>query len=734
MEFQQKQPELNISVVSPFPKQNQLTSPILQSPLAGAEIKITNAEFVNAVFPNTPKNIFPATCTKAGDPSQGGWPAVRANKTMALLSDNSNNYINCSSFKNDLNGSFYARKGNFAACHFLLLDDLGGKVPLSRLDKFESSWLIETSPGNYQAGIILDNPLTDFDQAEQLLNAIIEKGLCDSGATGPATRWARLPVGINGKPKHKTDSGEPFQCRLIKWAPQVRYTTQEIVNGLSLTLASARTNKLLNKSAPLPLNTAGIMHDGVYVQDTLSPIVFNRKITSKQLSGLLDAIDPDCGYNDWLHVLMAVFHETDGSDDGFELINQWSSKGSKYTGNKEIEVKWKSFRHEPFTPVTVGTLIHMAREVGSDAEAILQNSDDAFELCETVVINPDDRKSDIASRKRHPLGKFSVRDDVRNLEAQMVEQKPLLGDITLLGQASVIYAKPNTGKTLIILFLIIDAIKRGRIDPSKLYYINMDDNSSGLVNKAKLAEEYGFHILADGHLNFKSTEFCKAMQEMVTSDTARGVVVILDTLKKFVDTMSKSQSSDFAKEVRRFCLKGGTVIAMSHTNKNPGTDGKVKFSGTSDIVDDFDCAYTLETISDQNDMEQKIVEFTNIKRRGDVPKSIAYSYSLESGITYNDLLLSVEKVNDDQLLSAKHSTEIKTDATIIKAVEDCIRNGINTKMLLVDASAKQAQCSGRNALKIIEKYTGTNRAIHRWNYVVEGRGAKKFLLLENTTI
>jgi hypothetical protein len=128
------------------------------------------------------------------------------------------------------------------------------------------------------------------------------------------------------------------------------------------------------------------------------------------------------------------------------------------------------------------------------------------------------------------------------------------------------------------------------------------------------------------------------------------------------------------------------------------------------------------------------VAFTNIKRRGDVPMTIAYSYSLESGITYNDLLLSVEKVNDDQLLSVKHSTGIQADAIIIKAIEDCIQKGINTKMLLVDASAKKALCSGRHALKTIEKYTGTNCTIHRWTYAVEGRGAKKFLLLENTNI
>ena len=46
-----------------------------------------------------------------------------------------------------------------------MLDDLGGKFPLERLGDFEPSWLIETSPGNHQAGIIFSEPLVDGERA-----------------------------------------------------------------------------------------------------------------------------------------------------------------------------------------------------------------------------------------------------------------------------------------------------------------------------------------------------------------------------------------------------------------------------------------------------------------------------------------------------------------------------------------------------------------------------------------
>ena len=215
----------------------------------GGVIQITNADFVEAVFPQLPEGAFAAACSKGGDPGLGGWSASRADQVAVNLSAATNNYLGCASFYPGDDGSFKARKAQFAACHFLMLDDLGTKVPLERLAGFELSWLIETSPGNHQGGIILAEPLTDGAMAVRLLNAVIDSGLCDAGATGPLSRWARLPVAINGKPKYADEGGEPFQCRLIEWRPDARYTPQEIVDRLQLELAPAGRPKKAAKPA-----------------------------------------------------------------------------------------------------------------------------------------------------------------------------------------------------------------------------------------------------------------------------------------------------------------------------------------------------------------------------------------------------------------------------------------------------------------------------------------------------
>lgn len=194
---------------------------------------LTNAEFAAAIFRSVAEGASPAICSKVGDPEQGGWPAMRLDSLADCCPASSNNFINCGSFTVQPDGSVQARKEHAVAVHFILLDDLGTKAAFDLLGDFRLSWRVETSPGNFQGGIILDSPLSAAE-AERLLGAVVRKGLCDPGASGAATRWARLPVGINGKEKHRCADGSPFQCQLVEWAPETRYSPQEVMAGLKL--------------------------------------------------------------------------------------------------------------------------------------------------------------------------------------------------------------------------------------------------------------------------------------------------------------------------------------------------------------------------------------------------------------------------------------------------------------------------------------------------------------------
>lgn len=207
----------------------------------GETVKITNAEFIDAVFRDKPDGAFVLVTQLTGNPNQAkGWPA----RTWPCdLSDTSHNtYFSLASYYPGDDGKVARRKTHFAGLHGLLLDDLGTKASIDRLGAFELSYLIETSPGNFQGGILFDAPLTDRNQAERLLNSLIQAGLCDSGANGPLARNARLPVGINGK------LDPPFNCRMVEWRPDTRYTPEDIVLRLELDLLPAGRPKAEKKA------------------------------------------------------------------------------------------------------------------------------------------------------------------------------------------------------------------------------------------------------------------------------------------------------------------------------------------------------------------------------------------------------------------------------------------------------------------------------------------------------
>jgi hypothetical protein len=670
-------------------------------------VRLTNADFIREAFQDVPMGARVLTCSIEGDPSQApGWPPIPADIAEIERAQLVNAYVSSGTFRPDSNGQFKAAKPSCAACHALLLDDLNQKVSLERIKHFQPSWVIETSPGNFQAGIILKTPEKDLDMVAAVHRGLIAAGFCDPGAGGVGTRWMRLPVGVNGKSQHQID-GKPFNCRIRVWNPKARYTLTEIREAFQLQELPRKSSDWIPSSA-----------------DDDGPISLR---TVQELRALLSVIDPDCSYHEWLNVLLALHHETSGSDAGLELADAWSSSGTKYKGRQELEIKWRSFRDYGGRPVTLATILKMVQEAGADWMELLDALEPPFEPCETVIVEVPKTGQIEAAPARAVSGsiltRYSVRDRLADLEKSVIDQKPAFGDIVLLGQATVIYAAPNTGKTLVMLALCLDAINKKRIDPAKLFYINMDDNSTGLLEKARLANEYGFEMLADGHRGFRSEKLREAMIEMSESDAAKGMVIVLDTLKKFTNTMDKTLVSEFNKIVRRFVLKGGTVVALSHTNKKPGPDGEPVYTGTTDVLDDFDCGYTVKALDAAPTASERIVQFRNIKRRGDVPLVAAYRYAWGNGVAYAELLASVEPVSVDDLEPLAAVAEQRSDAEIIAAIAKTIREGVDTKMKIVDGVARMVNVSRRAIIKTLVKYTGDDPAIHKWKIVKGDRNA-----------
>ena len=159
------------------------------------------------------------------------WPAYLPSHRMK---DGEAWYINTASFIIDRfeDGRISASATNCEFVLFMMLDDIGTK---SKIPPLEPTWILETSPDNFQYGYAFSEQPTkgEFTAA---VKAIAAAGYTDAGATN-AVRNVRLPDSINLKPGR-----DNFKARLVEFHPERDYTLDDICTALNVTPAPADTN------------------------------------------------------------------------------------------------------------------------------------------------------------------------------------------------------------------------------------------------------------------------------------------------------------------------------------------------------------------------------------------------------------------------------------------------------------------------------------------------------------
>ena len=411
---------------------------------------------------------------------------------------------------------------------------------------------------------------------------------------------------------------------------------------------------------------------------------------------------------------------------GLPIYDDWRKHASDYPGTEKAQEAYASYAGTKHS-VDKALILKLIKENSHAATTHTDEQTECLEKSDSEVIE-DDLPDDKAKVTRQPiiLDKHSLKGKSQELAAEQLEQVYVFDQIALTGQSTALFAPPNTGKTLIALYSLFASIQDGRINAEDTYYIDHDDNHNALVEKLYLFEEVNAHILADGYEGLNANDFTRQLDEICKRDQARGKIFLLDTLKKFVDPMNKRQCSEWGRNVRRFTAKGGTIVALAHTNKNFDNDGWPIFAGVSDLVDDADAAYLMRVACKDETAQTTTVELKNIKRRGDVVDSIAFSFSFDPKISYEERLASVEVVDEDNLAKIKKAESLSTDIELITVTTNCIEEVFTTKMRLRDEISRRTGISNRKAVQLIEKYEGTDPDKHKWFYTMGEHGRKVY--------
>ena len=179
-------------------------------------------EFVTSLAPEGETVLFVQQKTKAWIPQLPSAPR-RAGGAW---------YVSSGSFILDrMAGGLSASAANCTHVTFLAVDDVNTK---SKTPPLPPTWIIETSPGNYQWAWVLSEqvPLGVAGAAER---AFAEAGYTDGGAISPVRNW-RIPGSVNLKPGRNR-----FAAVLTEFHPEREFTVEEVCAALGVTPAAADT-------------------------------------------------------------------------------------------------------------------------------------------------------------------------------------------------------------------------------------------------------------------------------------------------------------------------------------------------------------------------------------------------------------------------------------------------------------------------------------------------------------
>ena len=162
-------------------------------------------------FGNTPDKTMPDRLAKSNAPMRGYF----STSTLAFTDD-----------------TLRHTKTAFKRFHLVVLDDVGTKIPFEKIPaglKDAENYRIETSESNFQLGFVLAEPITDYLEAQLLIDLFVDAGLTDGGGAMPCKK-VRLPCGVNGK----RGDNEMFQVKLCGDVIPEPWDVQELLDAAGL--------------------------------------------------------------------------------------------------------------------------------------------------------------------------------------------------------------------------------------------------------------------------------------------------------------------------------------------------------------------------------------------------------------------------------------------------------------------------------------------------------------------
>ena len=158
-------------------------------------------------------------------------------------------------------GEVVRRKDAFIRLAALVVDDV------NPADIQAFSWSMQTSPGNYQVGILLDPEDQDTynrQLIDRVMSSLAARGRTNDASGNACVRYVRLPHGTNTKPR----AAGVWTVQLDIWAPRVRWSLADACAAVGIDLDALHVQAQVAKVAGTPGTGT---HAGEMVQGISGP-------------------------------------------------------------------------------------------------------------------------------------------------------------------------------------------------------------------------------------------------------------------------------------------------------------------------------------------------------------------------------------------------------------------------------------------------------------------------------
>ena len=289
------------------------------------------------------------------------------------------------------------------------------------------------------------------------------------------------------------------------------------------------------------------------------------------LAALLKKLDPDYSREHWRIALSCIhLHLPRG---GYEVARDWSAEGDKYmrelappyrkiTSLKAAEAQfrkvWDEIAEDTGFRMGAGALFAIMLEQHKDTSGKRGMSSGDIAQWHKDTAN----QADPETKKTPPAGftltSYFSNHTLTNKDAEKMEHTKFIYPNLIPQGLITAYPSPaNGGKTAIFTHAACKMAAQGL----EVFYINADASPSQLKSQQEKADTHGFRILAPDAKDAGGVNgLMGKLSELSHMDVSlSNFVLVVDTLKKFVDMLSKAELKNFINLLRKLVAKGATV-------------------------------------------------------------------------------------------------------------------------------------------------------------------------------